>query len=163
MSNSLQLKAFWNFLQRNKFFTAINIFGFAVSLAFVVLIGLYVQDELSVDDFQANKERIFRLEYAERSNLPPALRAAMAARYPEIEAVTRIYACDLTVAPVSGFTAEENTADGLFVDSSFFSIFCFVNTRWHLLIWGFLFLFLAFPLPVVTSRCVILSSHIHFT
>ena len=125
MSNSLQLKAFWNFLQRNKFFTAINIFGFAVSLAFVVLIGLYVQDELSVDDFQANKERIFRLEYAERSNLPPALRAAMAARYPEIEAVTRIYACDLTVAPVSGFTAEENTADGLFVDSSFFSIFSY--------------------------------------
>lgn len=125
MSNSLQLKAFWNFLQRNKLFTAINIFGFAVSLAFVVLIGLYVQDELSVDDFQANKERIFRLEYAERSNLPPALGAAVVARYPEIEAVTRIYACDLTVAPIAGFTAEENTADGLFVDSSFFSIFSY--------------------------------------
>lgn len=125
MSNSLQLKAFWNFLQRNKLFTAINIFGFAVSLAFVVLIGLYVQDELSVDDFQANKERIFRLEYAEGSNLPPALGAALAAHYPEIEAFTRIHACDLTVAPVSGFTTEENIADGLFVDSSFFSIFSY--------------------------------------
>ncbi|WP_300744554.1 hypothetical protein [uncultured Rikenella sp.] len=46
MSNSLQLKSFWNFLQRNKLFTAINIFGFAVSLMFVVLIGLYVQERV---------------------------------------------------------------------------------------------------------------------
>lgn len=41
----IHLKSFFNFLSRNKLYTAINIFGFAASLTFVVLVGLYVQNE----------------------------------------------------------------------------------------------------------------------
>lgn len=90
MRDSLQLKAFWNFLQRNKLFTAINIFGFAVSLIFVVLIGLYVQDELSVGHEQPNRDRIYRLRNEEFSQFSAPIAADLRNRYPEIEATLRI-------------------------------------------------------------------------
>ncbi len=90
MRDSLQLKAFWNFLQRNKLFTAINIFGFAVSLMFVVLIGLYVQDELSVGHEQPNRDRIYRLRNEEFSQFSAPIAADLRNRYPEIEATLRI-------------------------------------------------------------------------
>lgn len=41
--------SFGKFLSKNKSYTTINVFGFAVSLMFVILIGLYIQDELHVD------------------------------------------------------------------------------------------------------------------
>ena len=126
MRTIFYLKSFWNFLQRNKLFTAINVFGFAVSLMFVILLGLYVQDELSVDSFHANRDRIYRVEYAERVQLAPGLAKVMAARYPEIEAWTRVCTKDrYTLDPIAGYTAETVDADVLLTDSSFFSIFSF--------------------------------------
>lgn len=126
MSHLFGLKSFWNFLRRNKLFTTINIFGFAVSLMFVVLIGLYVQSELAVDDFQANKDRIFRLEYEGSTMLPPAMASAMQNHYPEIEATTRIYGpWDLKLEAIPGFTSEKTTGKAMFVDSAFFTIFSF--------------------------------------
>lgn len=107
-------------------FTAINIFGFAVSLMFVLLLGLYVQDELSVDSFHENKERIYRLEADDGAQFAPGLAPAMAARYPEIEAWTRICTKDrYTLDPIAGYTDETVDAEILLTDSSFFSIFSF--------------------------------------
>ena len=90
MARLFHFRSFWNFLGRNKLFTATNIFGFAVSQMFVLLLELYVQDELSVDSFHENKERIYRLEADDGAQFAPGLAPAMAARYPEIEAWTRI-------------------------------------------------------------------------
>ena len=86
MARLFHFRSFWNFLGRNKLFTATNIFGFAVSQMFVLLLELYVQDELSVDSFHENKERIYRLEADDGAQFAPGLAPAMAARYPEIEA-----------------------------------------------------------------------------
>ena len=80
MARLFHFRSFWNFLGRNKLFTAINIFGFAVSLMFVLLLGLYVQDELSVDSFHENKERIYRLVADDGAQFAPGLAPAMAAR-----------------------------------------------------------------------------------
>ena len=85
MGNFLQLKSFWNFLKRNKLFTAINIFGFAVSLTFVVLIGLYVQDEVAVNRSQVNRDRIYRIVGSSQTNFAPPTAPDLANRYPEIE------------------------------------------------------------------------------
>ena len=126
MARLFHFRSFWNFLGRNKLFTAINIFGFAVSLMFVLLLGLYVQDELSVDSFHENKERIYRLEADDGAQFAPGLAPAMAARYPEIEAWTRICTKDrYTLDPIAGYTDETVDAEILLTDSSFFSIFSF--------------------------------------
>jgi putative ABC transport system permease protein len=55
-------------LKHSPGYAAINIFGLAVAMAVCILIGLYVQDELSYDDFHENAARIFLVaEWAERN------------------------------------------------------------------------------------------------
>ena len=49
-------------LKKQKVYSFINVFGLAIGLAFCALIFLYVQDELSYDQFHENKDRIFRVE-----------------------------------------------------------------------------------------------------
>lgn len=48
-------------MMRNKVYTLINIFGLSIGLACVMLITLYVKDELSFDRFNSNGPRIYRL------------------------------------------------------------------------------------------------------
>ena len=48
-------------MMRNKVYTAINIFGLSIGLACVMLIVLYIKDDLSFDRFQANGVQIYRL------------------------------------------------------------------------------------------------------
>ncbi len=128
MRNFFQLKSFWNFLQRNRLFTAINVFGFAVSLAFVVLIGLYVQQELAVNTRQPNRDRTYRLVGSSRSNFAPFTGADLMTRYPEIERYTCIVYRDgweLEVEAEASGTSDRYRGTGFFTDSSFFRIFSF--------------------------------------
>ncbi|MES2133096.1 MAG: ABC transporter permease, partial [Bacteroidota bacterium] len=46
---------------RNKFFSVINILGLSVGLACCMLIFLYAKDEVSFDQFHANKDHIYRI------------------------------------------------------------------------------------------------------
>ncbi len=57
----MNLKSFLKFLSRNKLYTVINVVGLSVSLMFVILIGIYVVQELSVDQFQQDGDRIYIL------------------------------------------------------------------------------------------------------
>src|SRR5690349_24625767 len=47
---------------RRKLFSFINAFGLSVGIAFCALIWLYIEDERSFDQFNVNKDRIFRME-----------------------------------------------------------------------------------------------------
>jgi len=51
-------------MMRNKTYTAINIFGLSIGLACVMLIVLYIKDEVSFDRFQENGQQIFRIVQA---------------------------------------------------------------------------------------------------
>ena len=53
------LKIAWRNLFRNKFFSAINILGLALGMACSILILLWVQDELSIDSFHTNGDRLY--------------------------------------------------------------------------------------------------------
>lgn len=53
------MKSFFVFLQRNKLYSAINLIGLSLSMAFVLLLAVYVQRQLSTDSFQENADRIF--------------------------------------------------------------------------------------------------------
>ena len=51
-------KTTWRNLGKRGIFSFINIFGLSASLLVCLLIGLFVKNELSYDDFQSNKDRI---------------------------------------------------------------------------------------------------------
>lgn len=48
-------------LRRHKLFTVLNILGLSTGLACAVLIGLWVFNELSYDDFNVNGPHIYRV------------------------------------------------------------------------------------------------------
>ena len=54
-------KIFFRKLFKNKAASAINIFGLTIGLTSCLLIALYIQHELSYDDFQTNGSRIVRV------------------------------------------------------------------------------------------------------
>lgn len=55
------LKIAWRNLVRNKVYSAINIGGLAVGMAVTMLIGLWIQDELSVNTYHQHYDRIAQL------------------------------------------------------------------------------------------------------
>ncbi len=60
------LKTAWRKLAKNKLYSAINIFGLAMGLTACLLIGVYINHELSYDKFNVNASRIVRatMEYS---------------------------------------------------------------------------------------------------
>jgi len=52
----------WRNLMKNKTFSFINIIGLSVSMAVCFLIILIIADQKSYDQFQVNKQRIYRVE-----------------------------------------------------------------------------------------------------
>ena len=89
MKTIFDFRAFLNFLGRNKLYTAINIFGFSISLMFVILLVTYTRQEYAVDQFHSNKERIFRLCDETDACFAPLIGRDLKARYPEIETYVR--------------------------------------------------------------------------
>ena len=63
------MKSFFNFLKRNKLYALINLLGLTVSMAFVLLLAVYVQKQLSTDAFQENADRIYVIANEEKLNM----------------------------------------------------------------------------------------------
>ncbi len=55
-------KTAWRNIKRHKAYSAINILGLAIGIAACLLILQYVSFELSYENFQVNKDRIYRVE-----------------------------------------------------------------------------------------------------
>ena len=53
------MSSFINFLKRNKPYSAVNLLGLSLSMAFVLLLAVYVTSQLSTDSFQKNADRIY--------------------------------------------------------------------------------------------------------
>ena len=73
----MNLKSFLKFLSRNKLYTVINVVGLSVSLMFVILIGIYVVQELSVDQFQQDGNHIYILGDVNKDDNKDYLNAAV--------------------------------------------------------------------------------------
>ncbi len=86
-------------LSRNKVSSVINVGGLAIGLACVMLIGMYVKDELSYDRFFKDAGSIYRVNTHEKNgndeftagHTPPPAGLALVNNIPEIESYTRIY------------------------------------------------------------------------
>jgi putative ABC transport system permease protein len=134
MKQVFNFKPFFRFLERNRLYTFINVFGLSVSLMFVILIAVYTAQELSVDRAQANRDRIYLMANLSTTGknavgmdafYGTAWRIAdrLAGRYPEIERTCPLVPNnENTPVRVDGETL---LADLLFADSSFFGVFSF--------------------------------------
>lgn len=124
MNNILNIKSFLKFLNRNKGYTAIDVFGLSISLMFVILIAVYVERELNIDKQQVNYDRIVTLGTEEFLGTAVPVAYWLEERYPEIEKV-----CPIVTDHGKGvqvFQGEKKyTADIVYADSTFFDIFSF--------------------------------------
>ncbi len=123
MNSNMDFKSFLKFMSRNKFYTAINIFGFSVSLMFVILIAVYAERELNIDKRQANGDRIAVLANEESMGTAVPVAYWLEERYPEIEKVCPAI-FDRGEQQIT-FNDKKYVAKTAYVDSTFFEIFSF--------------------------------------
>lgn len=117
-------------LWKNKGFSAINILGLSVGMAVALLIGLWVQHELSMDDFQLNRKNIGKIKKKNQFNdikgvqdgvmLP--LYDELKTNYPEVKHITRLDWGD-THSLVVG--EKKLGSEGHFADPDFLKMFTF--------------------------------------
>lgn len=116
--------------RRQKFYSLINLFGLTIGLSSVILIMLFVIDELSYDKFHAKADRIYRVVenqfYAGQPVFPVAvtpapLGPALKEGYPEVESATRFW----FTSQLFQNGDQKFTERGTYVDESFFEIFSF--------------------------------------
>lgn len=82
------MKSFIIFLKRNKLYALINLLGLTVSMAFVLLLAVYVQKQLTTDAFQENAGRIYVITNEESLNMGYWLDKHLRNNFPEIEKST---------------------------------------------------------------------------
>ena len=131
------LKIAWRNLAKNKVFTLINVVGLAAGLSCCMLIGLYVQDELSYDTQHKDGEQLYQVGTVfvnpdgetKTAATPYAIADALKQEYPEVSSTTRLvglFVDDKTLlrysaAPGKPIVLYEKK--GYLADPTFFSFF----------------------------------------
>lgn len=120
-------KIAWRNLVKKKAYSFINIFGLGLGIACCLLIFMYVQDELSYDNYHSKKDRIYRVTQSDSEDDPfwvwgnAPVGAALKNDFPEIEKVVQFSGrADILL------THEDNTyqEEGVFfMDSTVFDVF----------------------------------------
>jgi putative ABC transport system permease protein len=117
-------------LGRNKGFTFINISGLAIGMASAVLILLWIQHEMSYDNFHAKKDRIYEVwnlsdrkgQIGAWATTPKVFARTAEKDFPEIEMATRVnWSSDYLFS----LGEKRLTAEGNIVDSNFLQVFSF--------------------------------------
>ncbi len=123
--------AFRNLL-KNKVYSSINIFGLAVGIACCLLIGLYVYNEWSYDEFHSKSDRLYRTWVHEdygndeiyfNSVTPFILASTLKNNIPEVEETTRFYNFFNSVKRPDQNESSSETIS--MVDPAFFEMFDF--------------------------------------
>lgn len=120
-------KIFLRHLAKNKLFTLITVFGFSVALLFVTLLSVYIDNELAIDDFHKNKDRIFRLETESgATDFPAPIAVQLKNEHPEIEEYTRVISDNGIIANTAN---QKFKFDFIGVDQGFLNMFSFPLTE----------------------------------
>lgn len=125
-------KTAWRSLLRGRSFSVINIAGLAIGMAGAILILLWVQNEISWDQFHPNKDRLYQVYGLTAAQAGPQqaidqtsqpLAPALQQAYPEVAAVSRVkeHHGFLLTAGDKSFTG----INGAFVDPAFLHLFNF--------------------------------------
>ena len=122
------MKSFLNFIRKNGLYAFINLFGLTVSLAFVLLLAVFVSRQLTTDSFQENADRIYI--YANENFIGSAyyLQKHLLDHFPEVEKATS-YLSGSGITGLGELHIAGNDAaipaQTSYADSSFFDIFSF--------------------------------------
>jgi putative ABC transport system permease protein len=124
------LKVAFRNLWKNKGFSFINIVGLAIGMASAVLILLWMQNEVSYDDFHQKRDRIYemwnRAEFSGAvhswNTTPRVLAAAMQRDLPEVEHTVRV---DWAGQHLFSVGDKRLMIRGSAVDSDFLQVFSF--------------------------------------
>ena len=117
-------------LLRNKAFSAINIAGLAIGMASAILILLWIQNEISYDQFHEKKDRIYeawnRAHFSGKlqcwNTTPKVLARTLERDIPEVEQATRVNWSRNFLFSVG---EKRLTVQGNMVDSNFLQMFSF--------------------------------------
>lgn len=117
-------------LTKNKIYTLLNISGLSIGVVVCLLIGVWLQRELSFDNFHPNGKEIFRLvntfksESESFSQAPsgPAFGAQLAGELPAVKSACRIFGDEYKVQAGDKQFFESGIRD---VDPGFFQFFGF--------------------------------------
>ena len=119
-------------LKKHKGFSFINIIGLTLGMACCILIMLWVQDELSFEDFHHKADRIARVvtkinfdsgEILRSSRSIPPLADALKEDYPEIEDAVRLFRTGRSTIKVNENIYYEDMI--IFADPNVFNLFTF--------------------------------------
>lgn len=115
---------------RYRGYTALNLLGLTVGLTASILIVLWVRDELKMDQFHANSDRIYQVwrnmhqgsgEVITTSSIPQPMELVLKDEYPEVEDITLLWNMSLLFRTGEEFSYET----GHFASPEFFRIFSF--------------------------------------
>ena len=117
------MKSFWNFLKKNKLYGAVNLVGLTVSMAFVLLLAVYIQRQLSTDSFQQNADRIYVIANEDNVTMGYWLDKHLKNNFPEIEKGC----CVANIASAAAFNINGERVYGstMAADSTFFEMFSY--------------------------------------
>ncbi len=116
------MNSFINFLTRNKLYSAVNLLGLSLSMAFVLLLAVYVTSQLGIDSFNKNADRIYVIAQKETLSTAYWMSRHMKANFPEIEKSASYSSNGLQEYKIDGNIVNARTS---YADSSFFDIFSF--------------------------------------
>lgn len=122
-------------LRRQKVVSTINILGFTIGIICCLFIAFYIIDELSYDQLNEKKARIYRMAMdlqrengtiAETAFSPAPWAPAMQEEFPEIEAFTRFmrYRLEIPII-IEEIQKSFYEADFVWADSAVFEVFSF--------------------------------------
>ena len=116
-------------LMKNRSFTAINVLGLSVSMAVCLVIILMINDQMSYDDFQTNKDKIYRFTHKLNTGIdlpfatvPLPLADQVEENFSGIDEMVRFRGA------FNGELVEDGKSvsiSGLFTEPSFFNLFSF--------------------------------------
>ncbi|HOY12021.1 MAG TPA: ABC transporter permease [Saprospiraceae bacterium] len=124
------IKIAWRNLLKSKLYSAINIIGLSIGISACILIGLYIHNELSYDQFHLNSNNIYRASMV-YSTAGPVNEAAVSGSkvgpefkrtFPNVMEYVRTYVTTSSIKK-GELVFDENKM--LFADSVFFSVFSF--------------------------------------
>ena len=123
-------KVAWRNLLRNKGFSFINIAGLAIGMAAAILITLWIQHEMSYDQFHVKKDRIYeawnKAHFSGKlqcwNTTPKILARTLEKDVPEVERAVRVYWPRNTLFSLG---EKRLTAAGNQVDTGFLQMFSF--------------------------------------
>src|SRR6478735_3515119 len=125
-------KIAWRNITRHKAYSAINILGLAIGIAACLLILQYVSFELGYEDFQVNKDRIYRVQQDRYDNGKLSTQWAAGAfaagnsfksAIPEIEDYVKLVKTDPVIAEINQQPLKIDNV--FFASGSFFNLFTY--------------------------------------